>query len=1035
MAACFQQMEGRALTSEDGAAGVENGAAGGRPAAFPMALGVSLLALSAAAPLAAAEPFAMRVSDLLAADIVYDGDSSAGDAALETGPGEAVIFRDRATASSASIVNNGGETRFEDETTAQAASLTANEAGQIRFTGASTAADACIVVNDGGFLEFTDDAGAGGAVVTSNAFTRFAGRSRAEGAQITVNEGGRLEFAEEAGAGTAQIANNGTAVLTGNASLDGALVTNNLGATLAFGGESSAGTTSFIGNSGAVLFSERSTLGGGAITSNETGSVRFQDQASAGDGFLSTSGALAFAGQSSAADARIVGNAGATIDFLDDASAGRALISGGAGLRFSGRSSAGQAGITMAPGTTIAFLDEADGGQARLHLDAGASLDIAAAQGDVGLGRLGGAGEVLLGANTLLVGDDEPLVDFAGTIGDGGLGGGLAKTGSGTLNLSGQTDYGGATRVLAGTLEAGAEGVFSPRSAFVVEAGAALDLANLSQEIGSLAGAGSVDLADARLTLGGNGRSTVYAGIIEGTGGLVKTGAGEMTLSGVNSYSGPTEIVFGRLRVDGSIAASAVTVGAGGVLLGGGTVGATRVEGVLLAEPGAALGVAGDLTLTASGTLAVGLSPGGAGLIEVAGTAFLDGTLFIAPQGSVVEGDYRFLTAADVSGAFAALRSDWAFFDADILYGAADLLLRVERNALDFPAVAETVNQRATAAAIAGLGAGNPVFEEILQQSVPGARTAFDAFSGEAHAEALGVVAALPQSARQAMLARLEDPLAGVGLWGDARHLSARRTGDGNAAGFSQGTAILIGGVDALPHPDLRVGLAGHYARTRLSVAERGSSADIESFGLGVYGSWRHENWRLRGGADVAAHGVDMVRQVAVGTLLGTGYSAYPGWTAGAFGRIGYQVQAGGVEIEPFVGFSYLHGHVEGFAESGLGAANLFSSGSSFSRTEAEIGVRIGAVHLLDNGVTVRPSLALGYRRRIDGGAPAATHRFEGGAPYSVHGVDPGAETATVEARVDIGIDRDVDAGFFYRGSWSGRGPEHLVGLALRVAF
>ena len=98
--------------------------------------------------------------------------------------------------------------------------------------------------------------------------------------------------------------------------------------------------------------------------------------------------------------------------------------------------------------------------------------------------------------------------------------GGLSKIGLGTLTLSGQSTYTGATVVNVGTLQAGAVNAFSPSSAFTVASGATLNLASFNQTIGSLAGAGAVTLGSAMLTTGNDNTSTTFSGVISGAGGL-----------------------------------------------------------------------------------------------------------------------------------------------------------------------------------------------------------------------------------------------------------------------------------------------------------------------------------------------------------------------------------------------------------------------------------------------------------------------------------------------------------------------------------
>ncbi|MCW1923864.1 autotransporter-associated beta strand repeat-containing protein [Luteolibacter arcticus] len=142
----------------------------------------------------------------------------------------------------------------------------------------------------------------------------------------------------------------------------------------------------------------------------------------------------------------------------------------------------------------------------------------------------------------------------------------VTKTSAGTLTLSGASTYSGATTVSAGTLKAGGpsvggtSGPFGNGSTVTLAdvAGATLNITGFATDIGSLAGGGTtggnVVLGAATLTTGRNNASTSYAGVISGTGGLIKIGTGVLTLTGTNSFSGTTSIDAGTLRVNASSA-------------------------------------------------------------------------------------------------------------------------------------------------------------------------------------------------------------------------------------------------------------------------------------------------------------------------------------------------------------------------------------------------------------------------------------------------------------------------------------------------
>lgn len=125
--------------------------------------------------------------------------------------------------------------------------------------------------------------------------------------------------------------------------------------------------------------------------------------------------------------------------------------------------------------------------------------------------------------------------------------------------------------------------------------------------IGSLSGAGNVELGGNTLLEGALERADESSGIISGNGGsLVKEGNGTLTLSGDNTYTGTTHVEQGVLLVNGDqhVATGDVTVDSGTTLGGNGIIGGdvTIADNGHIAA-GADLGSVGKLT-TGSLTLA-----------------------------------------------------------------------------------------------------------------------------------------------------------------------------------------------------------------------------------------------------------------------------------------------------------------------------------------------------------------------------------------------------------------------------------------------
>lgn len=130
----------------------------------------------------------------------------------------------------------------------------------------------------------------------------------------------------------------------------------------------------------------------------------------------------------------------------------------------------------------------------------------------------------------------------------------------------------------------------------------------------------------AMTTLDTRGYSSTFSNDIYGPGGLIKAGAGTLTLSGNNSYTGTTTVDAGALAVTGSIV-SQVTVAQGGSFGGSGQVGATTVNGRLGLGTPQTLTVNGNLTFGATGVYLASIQGSTADRVDVNGSAALAGTL------------------------------------------------------------------------------------------------------------------------------------------------------------------------------------------------------------------------------------------------------------------------------------------------------------------------------------------------------------------------------------------------------------------------
>lgn len=978
----------------------------------------------------------------------YEGTDSAGNAAITNNQDDSVEFLDQSTAAQATIINNsGGSALFSDQSTAGNAFMTNNAGSSIRFTGQATADGSNITNNEDGTISFDDHAVGANAAIANNGTILFQDDANAQQVNIVSNGGASIVFSGSATAGTAQIANNGSLDFTGQSSAGQSLLTNNESGATTFSGNSTAAIAA-ITNNGALTFMDEATAGSASIINNQSGLVLFSGNADAGSAFIANSGELDFAGTSSAGAAEIANNASGVVALSGSATLGTASLNNAGLTEFSGSASAGAGTIVTGPTGRTIFRDNSSGGTAALETNLGGIVDFSGiTDGQIEVGSIQGPGTYYLGGVAVAVGGNNRSTTVDGALVDGGSSGGsggsLIKTGTGTLTLSGANTYTGATEIRGGVLQAGAAATFSARSAFTIADNALLDLAGFNQTIGSLTGTGSVDLATATLTTGGNGGDTVFAGNIGGTGGVVKTGSGSMELSGINSYSGLTEIMQGSLIVSGSIAASPVQVDAGATLGGIGIVGTTTVAGILeRSNDGGTLRVNGDLTLGAGSLYSLSLDPDAEpSLVTATGTATIDGSSLVvsATGGFTLSGtSFRILSASQVTGTFSTVESEMPFIDLALSYGAGTVDLDVSRNDTSFGAVANTANQRAVAGAIEQLP-GGAIYDAIVGSAdATSARGAFDALSGEIYPSLANGLLESDMVLRDIVLSRMRVPAtqkaatAGQSVWFNPYSTEAAAASDGNAADSDISRSGFLTGGDVTLDENWLVGVAAGYGQSDFDVAARASSASVDTLSLAAYSAWSVSGFRGKFGGLYSWHEIKSARHVAFGTFEDDLRGAYDASSGEVFGEVDYPIKSDRVEIAPFVNLTYARWDAEDWSESG-GDSALDVQASHMNGLVTTTGMRIAADMSVDRDLLVRFGAMVGWRTSSFDEA-GQWHQLAGASPFFIGGVPMERNAAVLGADVRVAF-RSISFGLAYDGMLAGESGHHSYQGFLNVKF
>lgn len=595
--------------------------------------------------------------------------------------------------------------------------------------------------------------------------------------------------------------------------------------------------------------------------------------------------------------------------------------------------------------------------------------------------------------------------------------GGVNKTGAGTLVLTGTHSYAGGTTVTAGTLNLGGGGTSGAIVGGVAIAGGATF---------------AIDRSDA----------STFAGVLSGSGTFAKRGAGTLTLSGNSGgFTGAATAQAGVLDLGGTLGGS-LTLASGARLQGTGTAGAISVGAGGVLAPGNSIG-----TLNAA---SISFGPGSvyeveannlgqADRINLTGTATITGgTVSVLAQNGTYAAStqYTILSAAGgVTGSgFTGATSNLAFLTPTLQQSANAVMLTLTRNNIDLDAVGGTRNQRAAGRGLQSAGAGE-LYNAVLALDAAGARDAFDAISGEIHASLRTALREDSRFAREAVLHRLalgleRGPDSGLGLWADGFGDWGRSDGNGNAAGLGRASSGVFSGFDAALGENWRIGLGGGYSRHESDLAARRSSAAVEQVHALVYAGAHYGPVRLSLGAGYAHVTARTSRTAGFGGFTDRLSAGYDGAVIQGFGELGYRIAVGGGAIEPFARVAVVNVRTDGFAEAG-GAAALRGEAADATTTTTTLGLHFATPVAGKLSVDAR----VGWQHAFGALEPAAALRLAGGAGFDVAGVPTSREAGVAEGGFTLQATPGLALWARYSGVIGSAGSNNAVKGGISLKF
>lgn len=565
-------------------------------------------------------------------------------------------------------------------------------------------------------------------------------------------------------------------------------------------------------------------------------------------------------------------------------------------------------------------------------------------------------------------------------------------------------------------------------------------------------------LRDGTLELNGSNTLTsaveVQGGQFLLNGSLVSTALN--TSGGVSTVSSSGLLKNSNLTVNGGVVSfngtqtgGTTTVGANGLLKGIGTLGTTRVDGII--APGNSIGtltINGNYVQGATGVYAAELAPGGrSDQLHVTGTATLGGTLVALPEPGVyyLGEQFNFLRAdGGVSGQFA--KTDFSafspFLQFSLAYGANGARIDVARGA-SLTTAAATPNQRAVAAAadLLPINQGLPKpLTQLFPQQVGGV---LDGLSGELHpATALALVEG-SRYVRDAALSRRAGAAApgaetgdATGAWVQAIGGNGKLDGDFNTARTEANSNGLLVGIDR-EVSGWQLGVLAGTGRTDVKQQDRRAKSKIDNTHFGAYASHSWGGFGLRGGVAWSQHEVKSTREVGFAGFSDSLSARYDARTRQAFIEAGYRFGGPEAGLEPYLQVARVEVDLKRINERG-GAAALRGEVDDTGTTIATAGVRfdkgLKASFQQESWLHLRGGV--GYRRASGDRSQVANLAFADGATtFAVNGA-PIADSAVV---AEIGLAawlsprQQLDLG--YSGQFGSESRDHGANARWSIRF
>jgi autotransporter-associated beta strand protein len=649
------------------------------------------------------------------------------------------------------------------------------------------------------------------------------------------------------------------------------------------------------------------------------------------------------------------------------------------------------------------------------------------------------------------------------------------------LTLTGDNTYTGGTTLTQGTLVLGSDTALGDVTGLVTVEGDATIQSDAQREVDY-----DFTIANVSTLTFSGANSMTLNGAIGGLGGSLAVDLDDgvfLCLTGVSTYTGPTSVDGGELRLDGASLLSAVTVNNGGIVSGSGSMtGLTLETGgtfqvIIDSDTGTSnlLDIDGAATLEAGSTIegsltgttyivsgqtfdiinaTAGITDNGANIVTTSATV----TISLIRDGDFNNGDTTYalelFRAADAyslptdpgnnRAIGLSLDSLIPVADNDPTGSAGDLLAALD--ALDAQVYNTAVSQLSPEPYNASSTIWREETREFMQQQTAyfGAlRSTGEPLSSGRPGPPPGSMALshddpviLAAAIAQAQEAPPPRAFAWESRWGGyakVQGIFVDQDSTSNRTGFDATSIGAQFGLDYTFSEGLLAGVALGYLWTDADLDASLGEIDQGTFRVGPYFSWFEHDWYVDASLTFGYSSIEGKREIPALAL--TADSDYDAYDFTGYVGTGYQLQLKeDLYLAPIASLLYSHIEFDGFTESGAGGANLKVP----SRDDDSFRTRLGAnlsyrfSELASQPITY---VYAGWEHEFDDDNDLDASFAAGGNPFIIDTGSRDSDSLFVGGGVEALVYESMAA--YFRVEYVGSDNSDAIGLAggLTIAF